>query len=172
MPHNRATAIEPQPTIFTGWTAPVIRKAEDGARAGAAGLRSYRMAAPRSVTNVRDDRILTSRFWKPSFEQRRCLVPASSYCEPDSGKPVKWHWFAVNGERRLPHIRFSRNSCAERSHLNQSRTNAGAAVRGADFETWLTERQQNPRAFRKPRAKMPPFGTEGELSEAAARPAS
>jgi putative SOS response-associated peptidase YedK len=25
-------------------------------------------------------------------------VPASSYCEPDSGKPAKWHWFAVNGE--------------------------------------------------------------------------
>ena len=43
--------------------------------------------APRRVTNVRDDKILTSRFWKPSFEARRCLEPASSYCEPDSGKP-------------------------------------------------------------------------------------
>jgi putative SOS response-associated peptidase YedK len=54
--------------------------------------------APRRVTNVRDDKILASRFWRPSFEQRRCLVPASSYCEPDTGKPAKWHWFAVNGE--------------------------------------------------------------------------
>ena len=35
--------------------------------------------APRRVTNVRDDKILTSRFWTPSFQQRRCLVPASSY---------------------------------------------------------------------------------------------
>jgi putative SOS response-associated peptidase YedK len=42
--------------------------------------------APRRVTNVRDDKILTSRFWTPSFQQRRCLVPASSYCEPESGK--------------------------------------------------------------------------------------
>ena len=59
--------------------------------------------APRRVTNVRDDKILTSRFWTPSFQQRRCLVPASSYCEPDSGKPAQWHWFAVNGDddRRL-----------------------------------------------------------------------
>lgn len=55
------------------------------------------------VTNVRDDKILSSRFWKPSFEQCRCLVPASSYCEPDTGKPARRHWFAVNGdeERRL-----------------------------------------------------------------------
>jgi putative SOS response-associated peptidase YedK len=51
----------------------------------------------RRVTNVRDDRVLKSKFWKPSFEDRRCLVPASSYCEPDSGKPAKWHWFAVDG---------------------------------------------------------------------------
>jgi putative SOS response-associated peptidase YedK len=64
---------------------------------------SCRMAGPRRVTHVRDDKILTSRFWKPSFEQRRCLVPASSYCEPDSEKPAQWHGFAVNGDedRRL-----------------------------------------------------------------------
>ena len=29
---------------------------------------------------------------------RRCLAPASSYCEPDTGKPAKWHWFAVNSD--------------------------------------------------------------------------
>jgi putative SOS response-associated peptidase YedK len=56
------------------------------------GLRALQDGkAPRWVTNVRDDKILTSRFWTPSFQQRRCLVPASSYCEPDSGKPAQWH---------------------------------------------------------------------------------
>jgi hypothetical protein len=25
-------------------------------------------------------------------------VPASSYCEPDTGKLAQWHWFALNGE--------------------------------------------------------------------------
>jgi putative SOS response-associated peptidase YedK len=100
--HNRTTATEPQPAIFPGWTAPVIRKADDGARElvqmswGFVLLQPGK--APRRVTNVRDDKILASRFWKPSFEQRRCLVAASSYCEPDTGKPAKWHWFAVNGE--------------------------------------------------------------------------
>jgi putative SOS response-associated peptidase YedK len=48
------------------------------------------------VTNVRDDTVLTSPFWRPSFEARRCLVPASSYCEPDSNSPAGWHWFALS----------------------------------------------------------------------------
>lgn len=99
---NRATRIDPQPAIFPGWTAPVIRRAEDGERElvqmswGFVFLQPGK--APRRVTNVRDDKILTSNFWKPSFKARRCLVPASSYCEPDTGKPAKWHWFATNGE--------------------------------------------------------------------------
>jgi putative SOS response-associated peptidase YedK len=62
--HNRTTAIEPQPAIFPGWTAPVIRKAEDGERElvpmswGFVLLQPGK--APRRVTNVRDDKILTS----------------------------------------------------------------------------------------------------------------
>jgi putative SOS response-associated peptidase YedK len=62
--------------------------------------------APRRVTNVRDDKILTSKFWRPSFEQRRCLVPASSYCEPKGVKPAVWHWFAVHGEEERPLFAF------------------------------------------------------------------
>jgi putative SOS response-associated peptidase YedK len=61
---------------------------------------------PRRVTNVRDDKILTSKFWRPSFEQRRCLVPASSYCEPKGEKPAVWHWFAINGEEERPLFAF------------------------------------------------------------------
>jgi putative SOS response-associated peptidase YedK len=105
--HNRSTAIEPQPAIFPGWNGSVIRNAEDGERELATMSWGFVLPqpgkAPRRVTNVRDDKILTSRFWKPSFEARRCLVPASSYCEPDTGKPAKWHWSAVNGDedRRL-----------------------------------------------------------------------
>jgi putative SOS response-associated peptidase YedK len=49
--------------------------------------------APKRVTNIRDDKA-ESKFWRPSFEQRRCLVPASSYCEPKGEKPATWHWFS------------------------------------------------------------------------------
>ncbi|MEQ1718023.1 MAG: SOS response-associated peptidase family protein, partial [Hyphomicrobium sp.] len=58
------------------------------------------------MTNVRDDKIRSSTFWKGSFEERRCLVPASSYCEPKGEKPAVWHWFAINGEDARPLFAF------------------------------------------------------------------
>ena len=110
VPHNRATAVTPLTSIFPGYQAPVVRKAADGERElvnlnwGFILLQKDR--APRRVTNVRDDKILTSPFWKPSFEQRRCLVPASSYCEPKGEKPATWHWFAMNGDEQRPIFAF------------------------------------------------------------------
>ncbi|MBS0240352.1 MAG: SOS response-associated peptidase family protein [Proteobacteria bacterium] len=99
---NRATRIHPQPAIFPGWNAPVVRRADDGERELVTMSWGFVLPqdgkAPRRVTNVRDDKLLTSKFWRPSFDARRCLVPASSYCEPNTEKPAKWFWFAVNGE--------------------------------------------------------------------------
>ena len=93
--HNRAAAYEPLPAIFPRHVAPVIRQSADGEREivtmswGFMLLQQGR--APRPVTNVRDDTILKSGFWKPSFQERRCLVPASSFCEPNGDvKPATW----------------------------------------------------------------------------------
>ena len=108
--HNRAATFDPLPAIFPGYQAPVVRKASDNEREfvmlnwGFMLLQQGR--APRRVTNVRDDKILTSPFWRNSFEQRRCLVPASSYCEPKGEKPATWHWFALNGEEQRPLFAF------------------------------------------------------------------
>ena len=66
--------------------------------------------APRRVTNVRDDTILKSKFWRGSFEERRCLVPATSFCEPNGDvKPATWHWFALRGDERPAGIRLPRH---------------------------------------------------------------
>ena len=63
--------------------------------------------APKRVTNVRDDKILKSKFWRGSFEERRCLVPATSFCEPNGDvKPATWHWFAINGSEPRPTFAF------------------------------------------------------------------
>jgi putative SOS response-associated peptidase YedK len=84
--HNRAVMFEPSSAIFPKHKAPVVRLA-NGERElvmmswGFTLLQKGR--ATRPVTNVRDDKILTSPFWKSSFEERRCLVPASSFCEPN-----------------------------------------------------------------------------------------
>src|SRR6202521_3924170 len=107
---NRAAAYQPQDAIFPGYQAPVVRKAPDGERElvvlnwGFVLLQKDR--APWRVTNVRDDKILESKFWRPSFEQRRCLVPASSYCEPKGEKPATWHWFSINGDDARPVFAF------------------------------------------------------------------
>jgi putative SOS response-associated peptidase YedK len=105
--HNRAASFEPVSAIFPRHVAPVVRRSADGEREivemswGFMLLQNGR--APRPVTNVRDDTILKSSFWKASFEERRCLVPASSFCEPNRDvKPATWHWFSIAGSEARP----------------------------------------------------------------------
>jgi putative SOS response-associated peptidase YedK len=108
--HHRMPVIDPLTQIFPGWPAPVIRKAADGEREatmltwGFVLLQDGR--TPKRVTNTRDDKI-SSPFWKHSFELRRCLVPASSFCEAhDARKPATWHWIALKGEEPRPLFAF------------------------------------------------------------------
>ena len=109
--HNRTVSFEAATAIFPRHMAPVVRGAPDGEREivmmswGFMLLQNGR--APRPVTNVRDDKILTSRFWKSSFEERRCLVPATSFCEPNGDvKPATWHWFSLKGSEARPLFAF------------------------------------------------------------------
>lgn len=70
-------------------------------------MRLEKGRAPKPVTNVRDDQIQTNPFWRDSFRQRRCLVPASSFCEPNGDvKPATWHWFAIKGDDPRPLFAF------------------------------------------------------------------
>jgi putative SOS response-associated peptidase YedK len=72
--------------IFPRHVAPIVRQSEDGEREivlmSWGFMRLEKGRAPRPVTNVRDDQIRTNLFWRDSFQKRRCLVPASSFCEP------------------------------------------------------------------------------------------
>ena len=94
--HNRAVAFEPKNAIFPGYDAPIVRNAAEGERELVNATWGFVLLqngkAPRRVTNVRDDKVLTSSFWKQSFEQRRCLVRAPN----------------------LPDIRPSEAACANR----------------------------------------------------------
>ncbi len=102
VPHNRTAAFEPQPAIFPSNHAPVVRSASDGERE--LSILSWGFVlllkdkAPRRVTNVRDDKIRTSPFWRGSFEERRCLVPVTSFSEPKGKAPATWQWFALNDD--------------------------------------------------------------------------
>jgi hypothetical protein len=39
--------------------------------------------------------------------RRRYLVPARAFCEPDEGKPARWHWFALKGSKERPLFAFA-----------------------------------------------------------------
>ncbi|HET6928121.1 MAG TPA: SOS response-associated peptidase family protein [Hyphomicrobiaceae bacterium] len=71
-----AQPFEPASAIFPGHVAPVVGQSADGEREialmswGFVLLQNSR--APRRVTNVRDDKILERKFWRGSFEERRC----------------------------------------------------------------------------------------------------
>ena len=109
--HNRSVAFEPLNAIFPRHVAPVVRRTSDGERELVSMSWGFMLLqqgrAPRPVTNVRDDKLRTSAFWRDSFEQRRCLVPASSFCEPNGEvKPATWHWFAIKGAEERPLFAF------------------------------------------------------------------
>lgn len=107
---NRCADVKAQAAIFPRSVAPVVRLASDGERELVPMTWGFPLLrkgyAPKPVTNVRDDTVLTSPFWRPSFEARRCLVPASSYCEPDDQTPAGWHWFAVEPAEERPLFAF------------------------------------------------------------------
>ena len=109
--HNRGTMFEAVPAIFPRHIAPVIRESADGEREIVTMCWGFMLLqngkAPRPVTNVRDDTILKSAFWKGSFQERRCLVPATSFCEPNGEvNPATWHWFAIEGSDPRPMFAF------------------------------------------------------------------
>ena len=103
--HNRAAAFDPQSAIFPAGSAPIVRQTEDGERELVVMSWGFPLPqkgkAAKRVTNARDDTVLKSRFWRSSFEDRRCLVPVTSFSEPKGQKPAIWHWFALD-EKREP----------------------------------------------------------------------
>ena len=53
---------------------------------------------PRKFTlliNARAESVNDKPAFRYPMRRRRCLVPASAFCEPDEGKPARWHWFAL-----------------------------------------------------------------------------
>lgn len=109
--HNRMIAFDRQLTLFPGRDAPVVRLASDGERELVSLPWGFMLLmtgkAPRRVTNARDDKIHGSGFWKSSYEERRCLVPVTSFSEPKGEKPATWYWFALNGEEPRPLFAFA-----------------------------------------------------------------
>lgn len=107
----------PLPAIFPRYEAPVIRLSGDGERElvrmhwgfllPQVSKKTGKPILPKAVNNARDDKLRTSPFWRGSFETRRCLVPATSFCEATGREPATYHWFALAGDEPRPPFAFA-----------------------------------------------------------------
>lgn len=103
----------PLSAIFPRYDAPVVCVGEDGAREvrmmhwgflmPQVSRKTGKPILPKAVNNARDDKVRSSPFWRQSFQERRCLVPATSFCEAKGRNPATYYWFGLVGdESRQP----------------------------------------------------------------------
>jgi putative SOS response-associated peptidase YedK len=100
----------PIPAVFPDKMAPVVRVAPDGVRELILMRWGFPPRQPfpgsktnnRPLTNVRNT---SSRYWTPWLKEpaHRCLVPATSFAEPDNNQGPRsiWTWFAQDDTRPL-----------------------------------------------------------------------
>ncbi|KAA9008768.1 SOS response-associated peptidase [Histidinibacterium aquaticum] len=107
---DRLGNFEPMKAIFPRYDGVVCRTGEDGERELVTAHWGFLMPQvskktgkpilPKAINNARDDKIRSSRFWKKSFEDRRCLIPATAFCEAKGKKPATFYWFSVTDEQK------------------------------------------------------------------------
>jgi putative SOS response-associated peptidase YedK len=98
---------QPLTAIFPKGTAPIVALDEDGNRVlrnthwgfvlPQTSKKTGKPIQPKAVNNARDDKLRNYPFWKASFTERRCLIPASSFCETKGRNPATYVWFGVTG---------------------------------------------------------------------------
>jgi putative SOS response-associated peptidase YedK len=107
----------PLSAIFPRYEAPVVRLIDDGDRELAqmhwgfllpqVSKKTGKPIQPKAVNNARDDKIRSSPFWRGSFEERRCLAPATAFCEAQGRNPATYHWFGLRGDDARPPFAFA-----------------------------------------------------------------
>ena len=104
--------LAPLPAIFPRHDAPMVRLGGEGTRElvlahwgfpiPQTSKRTGQPIMPKAVNNARDDKLMASGFWRESLIARRCLIPATSFCEAQGRAPAVHHWFAVLDEDDEP----------------------------------------------------------------------
>ncbi|KQI69173.1 hypothetical protein AN189_06280 [Loktanella sp. 3ANDIMAR09] len=115
--HDGLGNAEPLPAIFPKGMAPVVGRNTDGSRwlqnahwgfvMPQVSKKTGQPIQPKAVNNARDDKLRTSSFWRKSFEERRCLIPATSFCEAKGRNPATYVWFGVRGDGPRPPFAFA-----------------------------------------------------------------
>jgi len=111
---DRLGNAEPLPAIFPHYSAPIVRRTADGERGLVPAHWGFLMPQvskktgkpimPKAVNNTRDDKAATSGFWRSSFKERHCLIPATAFCEPKGTAPATYHWFGMLSDEGDPDL--------------------------------------------------------------------
>ena len=170
---DRIGNAEPRPAIFPKGLAPVVRLDPDGKRemiemrwgflTPHVSKKTGKPIKPAAWNNARDDKLRNSGLWRGSFENRRCLVPVTSFNETKGRQPATDYWFALTGDDPVgrPLFAFAGLWRAENPELIEDEetelrhtvvtTEANELIRPihakgrmpvilepADYDTWLT----------------------------------
>lgn len=105
---DRIGNAEPRPAIFPKGLAPVVRLDPDGKRemiemrwgflTPHVSKETGKPIKPAAWNNARNDKLRKSGLWRGSFEDRRCLVPVTSFNETKGRQPATDYWFALTGD--------------------------------------------------------------------------
>jgi len=106
-----------QSAIWPKYDAPVVRLDDQGEReilmmswgflTAKVSKKTGRPIAPAAWNNARADKVTKNGLWKDSFQNRRCLVPASSFREAKGRNPATDYWFALKGDEPRPPFAFA-----------------------------------------------------------------
>ncbi|TDT74749.1 putative SOS response-associated peptidase YedK [Litoreibacter halocynthiae] len=115
--NDRLGNARPLTAIWPKYDAPVVRLSGDGQREllnMSWGFLTPKMSkktgkpiSPDAWNNARADKVASSGFWKGSFQERRCLVPATSFREAKGRNPATNYWFALKGDEARPPFAFA-----------------------------------------------------------------
>ena len=138
--------------VYPGYPGLVV--AEKELRAMAWGFpyqqtgKSGQPIKPKAVNNARSDRLHT-KFWRSSFEQRRCLIPVSAFAEPEGPKrEMTRTWLSVGSPPPFACAGIWRDSDEWGPVYSMVMTNASPAVKPfhdrmpvilapSDYQRWM-----------------------------------
>jgi putative SOS response-associated peptidase YedK len=85
---------------------------------------------PKPVNNARTDK-LDSFMWKYSFQERRCLIPVTEFCEAEGEKGAKTRtWFSLPDDEIMVVAGIWRDTAEWGPAYSMVMTEAGACIQG------------------------------------------
>ncbi|MEM6499647.1 MAG: SOS response-associated peptidase [Pseudomonadota bacterium] len=168
----------PLPAIYPKHMAPIVAIGSEGTRSLVNSHwgfltpnKSKKTGAwlkPQAWNNARSEKIETNGLWKASFENRRCLIPATGFAEATGRNPATYHWFRMPdveafafagiwkyqketvGETEVDTVVHSMVMTEANGFMSDYHNRMPVLLSPASYETWLTGATEDAAAHMRP----------------------